>query len=287
DSINDPLVGQGLRLSREFMNITGPVSNLVDYVPLLQKLPTSTRDRARRLHADLVEAYGGLVESTYEKMQAGAEVKDCLVKTMLLTREKESLDELDMAMLATAFMIGGVETTASVIQWFAATIPAHPHIQQRAHDELDRVVGRDRLPTVDDEASLPYCRAIVKEVERCCNPSWLGTPHMAGQDLVYREHFIPKGAVMVLNTYTMHRDPARWERPDVFDPNRYLHDSRSSSASAVLPNPLERDHWIFGARRRICPGRFVAEREIWLAVSRMLWAFEVAGVADKPIDLNE
>ena len=55
----------------------------------------------------------------------------------------------------------------------------------------------------------------------------------------------------------------------------------------MLPNPLERDHWIFGAGRRICPGRFVAEREIWLAVSRMLWAFEVAGVADKPIDLSE
>jgi Cytochrome P450 len=109
-SINDPRVGQGLRLSREFMNITGPVSNLVDYVPSLQKLPTSTRDRARRLHAELVEAYGGLIESTYEKMQAGVEVKDCLVKTMLLTREKESLDELDMAMLATAFTIGAVET---------------------------------------------------------------------------------------------------------------------------------------------------------------------------------
>lgn len=50
------------------------------------------------------------------------------------------------------------------MQWFSAMIPAYPEIQERAQDELDRVVGRDRLPTVDDEINLPYCHAIIKEV---------------------------------------------------------------------------------------------------------------------------
>ena len=61
-------------------------------------------------------------------------------------------------------MIGGVETTASIMQWFSALIPAYPDIQKRAQEELDAVVGRDRLPIVEDEPNLPYCHAIVKEV---------------------------------------------------------------------------------------------------------------------------
>lgn len=48
------------------------------------------------------------------------------------------------------------------MQWFSALIPAYPHIQQKAHEELDRVVGRDRLPTIDDEKNLPYIHAIIK-----------------------------------------------------------------------------------------------------------------------------
>jgi hypothetical protein len=90
DSIHHPMVGRALRLSRELMNITGPVSNLVDFVPILQRLPSHIRSRARKLHSDLIDVYGGLVKEIDEKMQAGGEVRDCLVKTMLLTKEREN-----------------------------------------------------------------------------------------------------------------------------------------------------------------------------------------------------
>ncbi len=72
------------------------------------------------------------------------------------------------------------------------SFPAYPEIQAKAHEELDRVVGRNRLPTIDDEKNLPFIHAIIKvsvsginyaaydstilqEVERCHNPFWLGT----------------------------------------------------------------------------------------------------------------
>ena len=101
------MVGQALRLSREFTNITGPMPNLIDFMPKLQKLPSSMRSRARTLHSELVSVYGGLVKEIEEKMQAGGKVEDCLVKTMLLRNDKEDLDELDVTMLASVFMIGG------------------------------------------------------------------------------------------------------------------------------------------------------------------------------------
>jgi cytochrome P450 len=140
---------------------------------------------------------------------------------MVATRDKEQLDDLDMTMLASAFMVGGVETTASIIQWFSALIPSHAHVQRNAHEELDRVVGRNRLPTLEDEASMPYCRAIIKEVVRCHNPFWLGTPHAASKDLVCDNKFIPGGSVLVLNTWTMHHDPARWPDPLKFNVSHF------------------------------------------------------------------
>lgn len=103
------------------------------------------------------------------------------------------------------------------MQWFSALIPSHPEIQKRAQEELDRVVGRDRLPNVEDEANLPYCHAIIKEVERCHNPFWLGTPHVASEDFTYQGQFIPKGTVVVLNTWTMHHDEHRYPNPMSFN----------------------------------------------------------------------
>jgi hypothetical protein len=55
------------------------------------------------------------------------------------------------------------------MQWFSAIIPAYPEIQAKAHAELDRVVGRDRLPTIEDEQDLPYVRAIIKVSLNICS----------------------------------------------------------------------------------------------------------------------
>lgn len=48
------------------------------------------------------------------------------------------------------------------MQWFSALIPTYPEIQAKAHAELDRVVGRDRLPTLEDKKNLPYIHPIIK-----------------------------------------------------------------------------------------------------------------------------
>lgn len=93
-------------------NCTGPVSNLVDFITPLQCVSTPLRSRGRRLHEGLVETYGGMIKAIEMRMRAGENVPDCLAKTMLELREAEDLDDLDMAILASAFMIGGVETVS-------------------------------------------------------------------------------------------------------------------------------------------------------------------------------
>ncbi|KAK7914535.1 hypothetical protein PG985_012238 [Apiospora marii] len=287
-SVDDPLVATALRLSREFMNCTGPMSNIIDFLPVLRIFPSEMRSRAIKLHRDLVETYGGIIQDIDKRRKRGEKVPDCLATTLLQMKEAEKLDDLDLSMMAAAFMIGGVETAASITQWFSALIPSYPEIQRRAQEELDTVVGRDRLPGIEDEKHLPYCRALIKEVERCYNPFWLSTPHYTTEEFVYKGQRIPKETMVVLNTWSIHHDEKRYPDPDTFNPDRYLHDTLTSAQSANLSDASQRDHWVFGAGRRICPAISVAERETWLAISRILWAFdmetETPGV---PIDLKE
>ncbi|KAG6843943.1 hypothetical protein H0H93_016786, partial [Arthromyces matolae] len=153
----------------------------------------------KKLHSDLMETYGGLIKDMEAKLKRGESVPECLVKTMLTTQEEEELDLTDMAMLASAFMIGGMDSTSAMTQWCSAVISAYPEIQAKAHAELDRVVGRDRLPTLEDEKDLPYIHAIIKEVGRFHNPFWLGTPHLNTTDFSYRGYFIPKDTEIVVN----------------------------------------------------------------------------------------
>ncbi|KAJ6267324.1 cytochrome P450 [Bipolaris maydis] len=236
---------QVLDLSREFMNMTSPMYNL------------ETKRRGNELHGALMDTYCRQLERVQRDIENDVHAGDCLVKTMITRKEKDQLDDLDMTMLASAFMLDGINTTGSIIQWFSAPIPSYLHVQRWAHEELDRVVGRDRLPNLGDEASLPYCRAIVKEVERCHNPFWLGIPQAASKVMF----------VMI----SLFR-PARWSDPLNFHPDCYLDENFSST---------------FGVGRRICPGILVAQREIWLAVTKLLWAFYLAQVPGQLIDLKE
>lgn len=69
--------------------------------------------RGRKLHQSLVETYGGLIKTIEQNLKDGVEVEDCLAKTMIQNRETEGLDDLDMYILVSAFMIAGVETVGS------------------------------------------------------------------------------------------------------------------------------------------------------------------------------
>ena len=91
------------------------MSNLVDFVPLLQLIPTAMQRRGERLHQGVVETYGGLINGVKQRLDDGAAVEDCLAKSMLQNAGKEDLDDLDISILASAFMIGGIETVRRVL----------------------------------------------------------------------------------------------------------------------------------------------------------------------------
>ena len=85
---------------------------------------------------------------------------------------------------------------------------------------------------------------------------------------------IPKGSTVILNVWGLHHDPERKPNPDVFDPERFRGRTLSAAEYAVSVDYDNRDHYGYGSGRRICPGIHLAERNLFLAMAKLLWAFE-------------
>lgn len=75
-------------------------------------------------------------------------------------------------------------------------------------------------------------------------------------------------------------DPNRHVNPRVFDPSRYADNYQTANEAVSNPDASKRDHFVFGAGRRICQGMHIAERSLFLGISRMLWAFKFEKARD-------
>ena len=83
-------------------------------------------------------------------------------------------------------------------------------MQRRAHEELDKVIGRQTWPNAEDEKQLPYIRAIIKEVQRLRPAFLVPAPHTSTEDFVYNGYYIPKGTCLVMNMHTLNRNEKRY-----------------------------------------------------------------------------
>ena len=77
----------------------------------------------------------------------------------------------------------------------------YPEVLKKAHEELDRVVGSHRLPTFDDQDSLVYVNAVIKETLRWHPVTPLSLPHCTTTDEVLNGYFIPEGTILLPNSW--------------------------------------------------------------------------------------
>jgi cytochrome P450 len=171
----------------------------------------------------------------------------------------------------------GSETTSSSLNSCMKYLAANPDVQRRAHEELATVIGDSRSPTFDDEASLPYIRAIVKEILRMRPVAQVGIPHLNTVAVTYKDYYIPANTIISINQYAIHFDPKMFPDPMAFKPDRYLNHPHRVGVYAAAADPNERDHYAFGAGRRICPGMHLAENSIFIVLAKVLWGFSIHG----------
>lgn len=180
---------------------------------------------------------------------------------------------------------GGLTTSITLYWWLLAML-AFPEVQVRAQAELDKVVGRTRPPTFADLPSLPYIRAMVKELPRWSPPLPFGIPHATSADDWYKGMFIPKGTIILPNMRVINSDPAVFGSDSaLFNPARYLDGEGQLKGSK---DGHEDGHASFGHGRRLCPGRFAAEGTLAIDFATLLWAlrFERPEGAQGELDVH-
>lgn len=219
--------------------------------------------------------------------------KPCFAVDMLVNNQKgdakDSMTDLQTAFNAGHAWAGASDTTLNTLIAFVKAMILYPDVQAKAQEEIDRVIGTERMPGWNDRDNLPYVRSCVKETLRWLPTALTGVPHSVSRDDTYMGYKIPKRAAIFFNTWAINNDPTRVLNPRRFQPERHLHDSTTSMESASLPDPSKRDHFTFGAGRRICPGIHIADRSLFVAVSRLLWGFKIEQGVDeggRPIPLN-
>ena len=251
-----------------FQNATA--TNLADYIPWLKVLPNNTINEAKRVEASQTDIIQSLIDSVRARPDLDLENPTCLVDVMLAKEKEEELTEEVIRHLIGDLLAAGIDTSAQTVTWLLLILANRPEIQSKVHEELDRVIGLDTRPTLEDRERLPYLNAVVLEDMRYRTVGPLGVPHKASTSCEIGGFTIPEGAQVLGNIYSIHHDPRFWDSPDEFVPARFLPLEDGSQPPAMTSGAF----MPFGVGRRSCPWWRFGEIAIWLHASRLLHRYQ-------------
>ena len=162
--------------------------------------------------------------------------------------------------------LAGSETSSTFLLWSIIFLMRSPEVQRELQEELDRVVGRERLPCIADQELTPRTLAFIDEVHRCASHVPLGVQHWTSQEVELDGFIIPANSIIIPNISEVHHEETTWG-PDTahFRPGRLLSPTgQYERRGEIIPYSL-------GVRR--CPGESLAKWEIYLAITALIQHF--------------
>ena len=264
----------------------------VDIYPFLHWLPQSVFlnwvDRATHVQKEMNHLYSDFLSDIRMRRRKEGGGRGAFMDKVLDQAEGQSKQESGLSynnhelwFMGGTLTEGGSDTSASIITAFVQAMVADPSIQRKAQEQIDSVVGEDESPTWQDYQSLPYVAQCVKETMRWRPVTPLAFPHALAEDDWVDGMFLPKGTIIIVNAWGMHFDEKRFANPEKYDPDHFA--GVTTLASELANGPYEnRDHYGYGTGRRFCPGVHIAERNLFLAMAKLLWAYNIKPGKTKP-----
>ncbi|TFK53763.1 cytochrome P450 [Heliocybe sulcata] len=251
-----------------------PGASAVDYFPVLKYLP-GIRNYAKeglRLTVEMCDYPFNYVKDRMSRGEGQECMASKLIERLQASGNTNPEDWDTIRCVSGAAYAAGADPIVAALGVFFVAMVLHPDVQKKAQEEIDRVVGDDRLPNYDDRESLPYVEALYREVLRWRPALPLSISHATTEEDVYEGFFIPKGTTVLMNLWAIHRDERTYPEATKFKPERYLN-----------PDGTVKDNYptsAFGGGRRICPGRYFADTGMWAVIALTLSSFNFSQSKD-------
>ncbi|XP_057428526.1 isoleucine N-monooxygenase 2-like isoform X1 [Lotus japonicus] len=167
-------------------------------------------------------------------------------------------------------VLGGVDNPSNAAEWAIAEMIDQPDLLERATEELDNVVGKQRMVQESDIPKLNYVKACAREAFRLHPITPFNPPHVAMDETTVGHYLIPKGSHVLLSKQGLGRNPRVWNNePNKFKPERHL----KSDGSVVVLAEQDLKLMSFSTGRRVCPAVMLGTTMTVMLLARLLHGF--------------
>ncbi|QRV84989.1 cytochrome P450 family protein [Ceratobasidium sp. AG-Ba] len=233
-SLDDPFMTKPQEAIDRLVQTVTPSAFMVNTFPALVNLPdwfpgTQWKRTLRQWGKEKDVTKKTMVDWTKDQIAAGVS-EPSIVGSFLAEMDKwgQTQDEANASIqeVAIGLLAGGTDTVGILFiggEWKINKLPDRE--LSKAQEEIDSVVGTDRLPTVEDQPNLPYIRRIMLECARWQPVIPLAVPRRCSEDNEYHGYLIPQGAIIFGNVWAISRNEDVYPDPETFNPDRFLDSS--------------------------------------------------------------
>ncbi|KAK7399842.1 hypothetical protein VNO78_11035 [Psophocarpus tetragonolobus] len=257
----------------ELLKLSG-ANNKNDFMPILRLFDFENLEKRLKNISSKTDTFlRGLIQEHRAKNERANTMVDHLL-TLQQSHPHYYTDQIIKG-LALGMLVAGTDSSAVTLEWALSCMLNNPEVLKKANDELNFYVGQDRLLEESDLSKLPYLKNIIYETLRLYTPAPLLLPHSSSEKCIIGGFKVPQNTIVLINAWSIHRDPQVWSEATSFKPERFEKESELDKLIA------------FGLGRRACPGEGLAMRVLSLTLGLLIQCFEWKRVDDQEIDMRE
>ncbi|CAN6278612.1 unnamed protein product [Urochloa humidicola] len=195
----------------------------------------------------------------------------------LQSKDGEAFPDKIIRSFCISALEAGTISTVDTIEWAMSLLLNNPDVMKKSRDEIDACIGKPvRLLETADLPKLQYLRSIILETLRLYPAVPLLVPRESSADCTILGYHIPKGTILLVNAFAIHRDPELWDEPGNFIPERF--EDGKKEGKMVLP---------FGMGRRRCPAENLGMQMAGLVLGTMIQCFDWERIGEEHVDMAE